>query len=84
MGGLLFVARIFSKYRNWLTSTLEYILHIPWFMPAAMIANPNDLVQGQDGSTTGAATATRAIRSYRQATPTGQVKDHRPCTARGA
>lgn len=40
---------------------------------AAMIANPNDLVQGQDGSVTrNAATATRAIRSYRAGTPTGQ------------
>ena len=39
---------------------------------AAMIANPNDLVHGQDGSSSGAATATRAIRSYRAITPTGQ------------
>jgi pilus assembly protein CpaD len=39
---------------------------------AAMIANPNDLVEGQDGRSTGAAVATRAIRSYRATTPTGQ------------
>jgi pilus assembly protein CpaD len=39
---------------------------------AAMIANPNDLVQGQDGSAQGAATATRAINSYRKVEPTGQ------------
>ena len=39
---------------------------------AAMIANPNDLVRGQDGSNSGASTATRAIRSYRAGTPTGQ------------
>ena len=39
---------------------------------AAMIANPNDLVEGQDGSNSGASTATRAIRVYRSATPTGQ------------
>ena len=39
---------------------------------AAMIADPTDLVRGQDGVNSGAATATRAIRSYRQATPTGQ------------
>ncbi|HWT11183.1 MAG TPA: CpaD family pilus assembly lipoprotein [Allosphingosinicella sp.] len=40
---------------------------------AAMIANPDDLVLGQDGSTTGSATtATRAIRTYRQRQPTGQ------------
>ncbi len=39
---------------------------------AAMIANPNDLVQGQDGRAEGAATATRAINSYREVKPTGQ------------
>jgi pilus assembly protein CpaD len=39
---------------------------------AAMVANPTDLVHGQDGSSSGAVTATRAIRSYRQSTPTGQ------------
>ncbi|QCU77011.1 iron ABC transporter permease [Citricoccus sp. SGAir0253] len=38
VGGLLFVARILSKYRNWLTAALEYLLHIPWILPAAMIA----------------------------------------------
>ena len=39
---------------------------------AAMIANPTDLVQGQDGTGNGAAAATRAIRSYREVRPTGQ------------
>ena len=40
---------------------------------AAMIANPDDLVLGQDGSTRGSATtATRAIRSYRERPPTGR------------
>ena len=39
---------------------------------AAMIADPNDLVLGQTDSGTGdPATTTRAIRSYRDATPTG-------------
>ena len=39
---------------------------------AAMVANPDDLVLGQSGSTTGgAATATRAIRSHRGRAPTG-------------
>ena len=39
---------------------------------AAMVANPDDLVLGQTGSNSGsAATATRAIRSYRQRPPTG-------------
>lgn len=40
---------------------------------AAMIANPEDLVLGQDGSGNGSAsTATRAIRSYRERQPTGR------------
>lgn len=40
---------------------------------AAMIANPEDLVQGRSGSGTGgAATAGRAIRSYRELPPTGR------------
>lgn len=40
---------------------------------AAMIANPDDLVLGQDGSGSGnATTATRAIRVYREGQPTGR------------
>ncbi|MGZ8360941.1 MAG: CpaD family pilus assembly protein, partial [Allosphingosinicella sp.] len=40
---------------------------------AAMIANPDDLVVGQDGSgLSNAGTASRAIRVYRERTPTGQ------------
>jgi len=38
---------------------------------AAMIANPEDLIHGQQGSVTGASTAGRAIRVYRDRTPTG-------------
>jgi len=39
---------------------------------AAMVADPNDLVLGQTGSGTGdPATTSRAIRSYRDAPPTG-------------
>lgn len=39
---------------------------------AAMIANPDDLVRGQAGSSSvDAATATKAIKVYRDATPTG-------------
>jgi pilus assembly protein CpaD len=39
---------------------------------AAMIADPNDLVVGRDGSTEGTgSTASRAIRVYREARPTG-------------
>jgi pilus assembly protein CpaD len=40
---------------------------------AAMIASPNDLVEGQDGTVgRNAANASRAIRSYREAQPTGR------------
>lgn len=38
VGGLLFVTRILQKYRNWLTTSIEYLLHIPWILPSAMIA----------------------------------------------
>ena len=50
---------------------------------AAMVANPTDLVHGQDGSSSGAVTATRAIRSYRQSTPTGQGGLQQSSTTRG-
>ncbi|HEV2866680.1 MAG TPA: CpaD family pilus assembly lipoprotein [Allosphingosinicella sp.] len=40
---------------------------------AAMVANPEDLVLGQDGSTGGSATtASRAVRTYRERQPTGR------------
>ena len=39
---------------------------------AAMIANPEDLLQGQTGTgETVVSTGTRAIQSYREAEPTG-------------
>ncbi|WDF35225.1 iron ABC transporter permease (plasmid) [Arthrobacter agilis] len=54
VGGLLFVARIIQKYRTRITATFEYLLHIPWILPAAMIAlglvmtydEPNPLLGG--------------------------------------
>jgi pilus assembly protein CpaD len=51
---------------------------------AAMIADPNDLVLGQTGSGSDAATTTRAIRSYRDAAPTGTrgLQDARPTGGR--
>ena len=40
---------------------------------AAMVANPDDLVLGQDGGTSGSATtASRAIRVYRERPPSGR------------
>lgn len=36
--GLLFVVRIVTKYRNVLTTAAEYLLHIPWILPSALIA----------------------------------------------
>ena len=55
VGGLLFVARVIQKYRNPVTSVLEYLLHIPWILPTILIAlalvmtfdRPNPLIGGQ-------------------------------------
>ena len=55
VGGLLFVARIIQKFRNPVTTTFEYLLHIPWILPTILIAlalvmtfdRPNPLVGGQ-------------------------------------
>ena len=41
---------------------------------AAMVANPADLVQGQPGTGSDAMTINRAIRTYREAEPTGKDK----------
>ena len=51
---------------------------------AAMIADPNDLVLGQTGSGTDPATTSRAIRSYRDAAPTGTrgLQETRPTGGR--
>lgn len=35
---MLFVGRIIFKYRNKWTAALEYMLHIPWFLPGTLIA----------------------------------------------
>lgn len=55
VGGLLFVARLTQQYRSWLTSAIEYLLHIPWILPTILIAlglimtfdRPNPLIGGQ-------------------------------------
>jgi pilus assembly protein CpaD len=39
---------------------------------AAMVANPEDLVRGQTGGSTDARTTSKAIKSYRDAEPTGK------------
>lgn len=36
--GMLLVSWIATRYRNWLTETMEYLLHIPWILPSTMIA----------------------------------------------
>ncbi|MCY1229102.1 sulfate ABC transporter, permease protein CysT [compost metagenome] len=54
VGGLLFVARILQKHKNWVTASFEYLLHIPWILPSALLAlgliisydHPNPLVGG--------------------------------------
>ena len=51
---------------------------------AAMVANPTDLVEGQDGGVSrSASTAGRAIRSYREIQPTGQQGLTAPTTTGG-
>lgn len=35
---IMFVARIVTRYQNFTTSVLEYLLHIPWVMPGVMTA----------------------------------------------
>ena len=53
--GMLFVARVFHKHRNPVTTLLEYLLHIPWILPTILIAlalvmtfdRPNALIGGQ-------------------------------------
>jgi iron(III) transport system permease protein len=54
VGGLLLVARLLQKYRNWIAALFEYLLHIPWILPSALLAlgliisyhHPNPLVGG--------------------------------------
>lgn len=36
--GLLLITRVIVRYRGWLSTSLEYLLHIPWVLPPAMIA----------------------------------------------
>lgn len=53
--GILFVARLIQQHRNWMTTTLEYLLHIPWILPTILIAlglimafdRPRALIGGQ-------------------------------------
>lgn len=36
--GILFVARLITRYKNKITELIEYLLHIPWILPTSMIA----------------------------------------------
>ena len=36
--GMLLVTRVLTRYPNWFTGVIEYLLHIPWILPATMIA----------------------------------------------
>lgn len=36
--GMLFVVRMLTQHRNWITKALEVLLHIPWVLPAALAA----------------------------------------------
>ena len=46
---MLFVARVLQKYRNPLTSLIEYLLHIPWILPTILIALALTLGAPADG-----------------------------------
>lgn len=53
--GIVFVARIITRHPGWLSSTIEYILHLPWILPTILIAlglvmafdRPQALIGGQ-------------------------------------
>lgn len=53
--GIVFVARVITKHPGWLSSTIEYILHVPWILPTILIAlglvmafdRPRPLLGGQ-------------------------------------
>ncbi|WP_051223238.1 ABC transporter permease [Agrococcus lahaulensis] len=53
--GLVFVARVITRHPGWLSSAIEYVLHIPWILPTILIAlglvmafdSPQWLVGGQ-------------------------------------
>jgi len=55
VAGLLFVARMIQRDRNWATAAIEYLLHIPWILPTILIAlallqtfdRPQPLIGGQ-------------------------------------
>jgi len=55
VAGLLFVARLVQRNRNWATAAIEYLLHIPWILPTILIAlallqtfdRPQPLIGGQ-------------------------------------
>lgn len=53
--GIVFVARLITKHPGWLSSTIEYVLHLPWILPTILIAlglvlafdRPQGLIGGQ-------------------------------------
>ncbi len=53
--GLVFVARIITRHPGWISSTIEYVLHLPWILPTILIAlglvltfdRPQALIGGQ-------------------------------------
>lgn len=38
VAAMLFIARLIHKYNNKLTTTLEYLFHIPWLIPGILMA----------------------------------------------
>lgn len=53
--GIVFVARLITKHPGWLSSAIEYVLHLPWILPTILIAlglvlafdRPQALIGGQ-------------------------------------
>ncbi|RCK70851.1 iron ABC transporter permease [Desertihabitans brevis] len=35
---MVLVARLLSRWRSWMASALEYVLHLPWILPTILIA----------------------------------------------
>lgn len=38
VGGMIFVVRVITQYRNWFTRLLEGLFYIPWVLPATLAA----------------------------------------------
>lgn len=58
---MLFVARIIQRFPSTLTNWIEYLLHLPWILPATMIALGLVLTFGQSRILTGGVVLTGTL-----------------------